>query len=778
MTEEERQNLFSCDQGRWESYLAQSPNTRGVLIAMEKQLQEKLKAKEEELQIARAQLSTYVRDLPKDLRPLAEWIGLGPQRPAQLDLPSHPLYWNLDHSFTEAKFPDGLIRFLGITGGGKTRRLIETAINEKCIMLTFANDGDSNCGMVAHKIIKRLQSHSWNEGQQKYFWAALLHAFCRFYDASIKEEDSGTARVSYWLQVAKCLGTWIDRIPDPPEAECIQDALKLLRVGDAQAVRLLVDEVQVVPHTLQQEFISVCCSVFDNVVITGTGVSAKMLNAAIDATLAASNAGKADSFLKIEGPKLLDWADVAMYWNAVGKGALVKQVQDVGHRMQRWFSPCRARIAAVAAQHSDNIDQLEAELFRLTEPDHSRGWIRKNEVTRKADHVYNGLTLAYILARGFLGATWYRPKSSTGDLAEEGREFLTSLGLAPMVAVSVQEFAVMECLRKTPVVLNMLPEVMMNFLEDGEAMDASSAGYAFEKVVALAVMKKHGSPAVKVSTLMEILQGGEDDVLQICWPDNFMGPDLVTRWQGVVTVYQCKYRDGLQRGEVEYAVQTTDLEKTYVTKRGSFHPVSCRAMSRRICTASKRVSIKRALVLKDIPLDDVFRTVSCTAAGVDLFIVENDIELKQVRAGDTKNVEEGEGRREGGAAVAGSAAGVSISGAGNSRGGTKRGRAACVKPPEAESVCKKKRATRSLQECNASKSSREGGAAVAGSAAGVSISGAGDSRGGTKRGSAQAPRGGKRVQEGKSDKKPARAQRKRIKSAKGPKGGSNIGNGQ
>eukprot|EP00961_Rhodomonas_salina_P269577 3642151-Rhodomonas_salina.1 len=62
-------------------------------------------------------------------------------------------------------------------------------------------------------------------------------------------------------------------------------------------------------------------------------------------------------------------------------------------------------------------------------------------------------------------------------------------------------------------------------------------------------MKKHETPQVKVCTIQQILKGGQDkdEVLQICWPDKFLGPDLVTLWQGVVTVYQCKYRDGLEQ---------------------------------------------------------------------------------------------------------------------------------------------------------------------------------------------------------------------------------------
>eukprot|EP00961_Rhodomonas_salina_P131340 1767652-Rhodomonas_salina.1 len=60
-----------------------------------------------------------------------------------------------------------------------------------------------------------------------------------------------------------------------------------------------------------------------------------MLNAVIDATLRGSNAGKADSFTKVEGPSLLYWTNVVTYWNVVGKGALVKKVEESGHCMKR-----------------------------------------------------------------------------------------------------------------------------------------------------------------------------------------------------------------------------------------------------------------------------------------------------------------------------------------------------------------------------------------------------------------------------------------------------------
>eukprot|EP00961_Rhodomonas_salina_P167385 2255496-Rhodomonas_salina.1 len=100
--------------------------------------------------------------------------------PTLSSLPDHPLYWRLDKRFTEAAFPGGFITFLGITGGGKTRRLVETINNEKCIFLAFATD--ENAGSKATlKVIKRLQSYDWTDVQQKYFWMALLFAFSKFH---------------------------------------------------------------------------------------------------------------------------------------------------------------------------------------------------------------------------------------------------------------------------------------------------------------------------------------------------------------------------------------------------------------------------------------------------------------------------------------------------------------------------------------------------------------------------------------------------------------------
>eukprot|EP00961_Rhodomonas_salina_P244104 3298271-Rhodomonas_salina.1 len=90
MSEEERQDLFSCSRECWESFLSQSPKTRRVMVAMQKEMQRKfdekdqdhqkqMKAKEEELEKAEALLLTFVRDLPKDLRPLAEWMKVDPK---------------------------------------------------------------------------------------------------------------------------------------------------------------------------------------------------------------------------------------------------------------------------------------------------------------------------------------------------------------------------------------------------------------------------------------------------------------------------------------------------------------------------------------------------------------------------------------------------------------------------------------------------------------------------------------------------------------------------
>eukprot|EP00961_Rhodomonas_salina_P152108 2047548-Rhodomonas_salina.1 len=118
--------------------------------------------------------------------------------------------------------------------------------------------------------------------------------------------------------------------------------------------------------------------------------------------------------------------------------------------------------------------------------------------------------------------------------------------------------------------------------------------------------------------------------------------------------------------------KTTDLEKTYITKSGTFHPPSFQATSCRICAAAKHFSVNRALVLKEIPRDVIFRTAHSTAPGVAIFVVEGVMNLKQVRAGEVVGGGEGGESEESGAAAAG---GAEKGGEVNARGrGAKRSR--------------------------------------------------------------------------------------------------------
>mmetsp|Transcript_51686 Transcript_51686/g.121347 ORF Transcript_51686/g.121347 Transcript_51686/m.121347 type:complete len:726 (+) Transcript_51686:164-2341(+) len=626
MTAEEQRSFFSLQSGEWDTVLTVPVESRSTLIDM-------LRGKDEALHEAEAKLSAFLRELPDSLDPLTTWMQTSIRAPTLSSLPDHPLYWRLDKRFTEAAFPGGFITFLGITGGGKTRRLVETINNEKCIFLAFATD--ENAGSKATlKVIKRLQSYDWTDVQQKYFWMALLFAFSKFHARYIEGEEDGTLRVRKWAQVSEFLNGWIDEIPDPPQTENIEKALQILRGGVDQRVRLLIDEVQVVPDKLQQEFMSVCFAGFDNVVVTGTGVSVQLLNAAIDATLRGSNAAKADSVMPVDGPPLLCWDQVISYWSDVGAANLTALVENQGYRMKRWFKFCRARVAAVAVQiykASGSIEAVEEELFKLTDPDHSRGWIRKNDISLNAEIVFNGHTLAFILARAFLGATWFRHKTQhqTPKKNLEGRQYLTSIGVAPLVTTSVREFAVMECLRRTPVVMCMLPVVMKKFLEDGEAMDASAAGYAFEKAVALALMQQQGLPTVKVcNDVMEILKPKDEnrEALYLLWPEWYMGPDLILRLNGTVTVYQCKYCDGLPQSVkgLRYIVETTNLNKTYLTENGTFFPPRSEQLSEDIRDAAKVLTVERCLVLKHKPGDAVMSSVRSLGADVEVAVLDEN----------------------------------------------------------------------------------------------------------------------------------------------------------
>jgi len=569
---------------------------------------------------ATKELDEIRRHIPIDLKALKTWM-VRPDMEPTAQLPNHPLYWNLETNRTPATFPLGYCEFLGITGGGKTRRLLETIYNKKCIFMTAATEGNGG-SRAMQSLIRKLLNARCSREQQRYWWTALFYTHWRFYKAFIDEEASGERRVGLWMEGSKCVDDWMAKLPEPPLPYLIEDAIAALNHEMLVSPRVLVDEMQAVPSHLLEPFLSACRRSFDSVVFTGTGVSADTFSLAWKTSIAGKNVT-----ITVPGPELLAWDQVAEYWELCGETSLKDLVLGAGSRMLQWFDPCRARVAAVAVhtfkrskRGESGMHAVDRELYRLTDPSQGTSWLSKNQLDFNQDVLVEGEPLKVVLAKLFLGDT-------VGNLSVEEdkriRELLMSVGVCPTQDDRIREFMVMECLRRSSTIMSQVPKVMKKFLQAGKQMDPSAAGYAFEKCVATEIMRQVAEvlgryPKVEVcATVEEVLAGSKSrEILSMLWPDKYMGPDLIVGWRRQVKSVQCKFVESLDVSALEYAIRTTDLLKTYRTKENKIYPKLAKekALQIRRATLSSRKKVHRILVLRKPLSTDMQRMIQRSGA--------------------------------------------------------------------------------------------------------------------------------------------------------------------
>eukprot|EP00961_Rhodomonas_salina_P298907 3938487-Rhodomonas_salina.1 len=626
MKEKEQRDFFrlcQADQNRiLRSPKSSRPQLLRALVDRDKALMNRDKAlmnrdKERKMRLAaEKELKETRKHMPTNLTALKKWMKRPAMKPS-VTLPDDPLYWEVDKYRTDAYFPDGYCKFLGITGGGKTRRLVETIHQTKCIFLTAAALGNGG-GKALERLLTRLSRDeaAYSREQLKYWWTALLYAHCRFYKAFIKNEKSGTRRVGLWMEGAKRLDDWIAKIPEPPaqdSVDLLKKAISSLNREMTPSVLLLVDEMQTFPDAILESFLSAARYSFESAVFTGTGLSADRFQLAWNMSVA----GKSNLTIRVPGPALLTWKQVTAYWDESGEPTLKEEIQKQGSNIIRWFNPCRARVAAVALKifkksnrRVKGILAIDQELHRLTDPNQPDFWLRKNALDGENKHVLVGdELLRCVLAKLFLGDTLGRVGNQNFPDDEDlrNRELLMSIGVAPTQEERIREFMVMECLRRSKVVQIEVPRVMRRFLKAGTLMSPQAAGFAFEKCVAVEIMRKiweekGQAPKVKVClNVVDVLQGSNDpSTMLICFPDKDMGPDLVIRWGDKLLSAQCKFRKKLNSiNDTKYAAKTTNLLLPYRNRDDNLWPPSATSLAAEIAKAATGKKIHRFMILRN-----------------------------------------------------------------------------------------------------------------------------------------------------------------------------------
>eukprot|EP00961_Rhodomonas_salina_P051913 696820-Rhodomonas_salina.1 len=239
-----------------------------------------------------------------------------------------PLYWSLDQYMTPVDFEEGFVKYLGITGGGKTRRLMELLHKRDDVLFTTASTLGNGGGKALERLCDKLAEREWTYEEQRYFFGAFLFSLKRFHASAVLLGDA-KQRVASWVSGCGPLDNWMELLPDPPPAD-ISDAIRRFRGGQVYTATLLLDEIQAVPPQFQAPLFGEARRFFKSVVVSGTGVS----NDAIEAAWRVLNpdpspsAGKIPPFKEEPGPDLLSREQVMEYWQRVGAGGLGTLVSD------------------------------------------------------------------------------------------------------------------------------------------------------------------------------------------------------------------------------------------------------------------------------------------------------------------------------------------------------------------------------------------------------------------------------------------------------------------
>eukprot|EP00961_Rhodomonas_salina_P150718 2029880-Rhodomonas_salina.1 len=190
-------------------------------------------------------------------------------------MPSGPLYWNLSTPLTNGVFPEGYILFLGLSGSGKTRRLLEAMVAQDDIVFATARI-DGNGGSAALELVETLMRNiKLSLPKQEYYWTAAFFALFRFYDEAVSVESDGLKRVALWMTGSKAVEAWLRHLPEPPENP--GEAIRFLQTGLTSPVLVFLDEIQAVTPELCGSLFSVVRRLSTSVVISGTGVSEALI---------------------------------------------------------------------------------------------------------------------------------------------------------------------------------------------------------------------------------------------------------------------------------------------------------------------------------------------------------------------------------------------------------------------------------------------------------------------------------------------------------------------
>eukprot|EP00287_Rhodomonas_sp_CCMP768_P016050 CAMPEP_0196758320 /NCGR_PEP_ID=MMETSP1091-20130531/104125_1 /TAXON_ID=302021 /ORGANISM="Rhodomonas sp., Strain CCMP768" /LENGTH=759 /DNA_ID=CAMNT_0042107139 /DNA_START=116 /DNA_END=2395 /DNA_ORIENTATION=- len=486
-----------------------------------------------------------------------------------------PLYWKLDKPLTEGQFPSGMVRYVGLSGSGKTRRLLEVLYARPCILATSSlngNGGNNGIEITARKITSSVWVH--NREVQKYFWTALACAWKRFYVQRIASEADGRKRVAWWMKGSSCIEKWMEELPPPPPIKDMVTAIALL--SSQVDVSVLLDEIQAVSCHVLPSLLSACRHQFKNIVITGTGVSEPEVRAAWSNSPSMAKHGPRP-YKTVRGPSLLSEAEVEAYFDEFAPGLAheVLHSDEVG----QWFKDgCRARVAARAAflfrrckRKEDVVDAISEGFSELSNPDCVQGWLAKNHIRQNANRLLGPHTLHYLLARAFLGYTWWDKAQTQPERKKQRADAYTmmEIGVAPLNCNGhrLREFLAFECLRRNNEVMDMVPLIIREDWERSQMQSAQSKGAPFEKYIAHQLFSRtknaDGLGKMKLYTdLTEMLADWKNspNVQRVHWPDWRLGPDILGLLDGELYVVQAKCHAKLPSGKkLQHACNTTKL---------------------------------------------------------------------------------------------------------------------------------------------------------------------------------------------------------------------------
>lgn len=544
-----------------------------------------------------------------------QWLHASPKQPAKIEMNKvDPLYWELENvetRLTSMERPSNYVRFIGLSGSGKTRTLYEECVHHVSdgiyVTMKKAANGGSR---AAERMLERVDEAKLAGDSMCCMLMGMLYAHVKFCF-----DHPGDKLTRLFLMTQNCgdmIVGYCNRMPIPHDYEQARKWMQQMTIvveGYESRPCIMLDEIQTVQDLeVLKQLVRAVEKLVTAAVVTGTGVQKEVLQ---DATERQDSAAGKLQWKDATRPLLCYWSRCQKYMNHhLGKTDLSEWLEQQPQYKQ-WFDPCRARLLAILVEKCRNNcenkyeEQLE-DLHELVCNPTEKSFLLNsnfNEHLRKNLNVMTGAEksiarhLAEYLIRGEIH----------GKVNDHFLEHIIFLGVGN--CVGKLEVLAVDCLKRMERIVSLIPQVIKEQLE---WLGPSSAGFMFEYPVAYAIAGVdkaedlsflHWSLADSMNNVGQLHDGWH-----VAMPDRFAGPDVVLFHVKDCSVTELKVVQSklvaskLSGVELDHAYNTTDLKRVY-TRRDSTVIMT---------KLAERRAIKAWFMLNESPGMKVTRVLVCS----------------------------------------------------------------------------------------------------------------------------------------------------------------------